>query len=349
MWLRDYHFDGLRLDAVHAIIDTSATHFLEQLACEVRDLEGQTGRHLSLIAESDLNDPRVVWPREIGGYGIQAQWSDDFHHALHTVLTGERDGYYADFGSMSDLAKALERVFVYDGRYSAFRGRHHGRPAAGLSGHSFLGYLQNHDQIGNRAKGERSATLMNSGRLKIAAALIMTAPFVPMLFQGEEWGASSPFLYFTDHQDAKLGRAVTEGRRREFAAFSAYGQDVPDPQARQTFEVSKLNWVEHDNEPHRELLEWHRRLIALRRKIPVLSDGRLERVRVRFDETARWLVLTRGVVAVACNLGAAAQTVPTGIAGDPRIILSSEKQIRLVADGVELPPDSVAVINTAAM
>ncbi len=349
MWLRDYHFDGLRLDAVHAIIDASATHFLEQLAREVAELEAQSGRHLILIAESDLNDPRVVWPREIGGFGIHAQWSDDFHHALHSVLTGERDGYYADFGSFADLAKALEHVFVYDGRYSAFRRRRHGRPPSGLAGHAFLGYLQNHDQIGNRAKGERSAQLMDVGHLKIAAALIMTAPFIPMLFQGEEWGASSPFLYFTDHQDAELGRAVTEGRRREFAAFSAHGADVPDPQARETFERSKLVWNERNHKPHSELLDWHSRLIGLRHKLPALSDGRLDRVRVSFDESARWLVVTRDdSVAAVCNLAAAAQTVPGGIGGAAQILLASDNGVKLIDDRVELPAHSVAIIGTTA-
>jgi maltooligosyltrehalose trehalohydrolase len=345
MWLRDYHFDGLRIDAVHAIIDTSAMHFLEQLACEVSDLEAQTGRHLALIAESDLNDPRLVRSRDIGGYGVEAQWSDDFHHALHAILTGECDGYYADFGSMADLAKALQHAFVYDGRYSEFRGRRHGRPANGLSGHAFLGYLQNHDQIGNRARGERSSQLISTGRLKLAAALIMTAPFIPMLFQGEEWGASSPFLYFTDHQDPELGRAVTEGRRREFAAFSAHRTDVPDPQARETFERSKLNWSERDHDAHRELLEWHRALIALRRKIPALSNGRLEQVNVRFDEDARWLVLTRSEVAVACNVGNQMQRVAIGCGEKPQILLASEQQIRLSGGRLELPPDSVAVVG----
>jgi maltooligosyltrehalose trehalohydrolase len=249
MWLRDYHFDGLRIDAVHAIVDTSAVHFLEQLACEVTKLQAQTGRHLALIAESDLNDPRVVRPQEIGGYGIDAQWSDDFHHALHCVLTDERAGYYADFGSLADLAKAIQHAFVYDGRDSAFRRRRHGRPPSGLTGRSFLGYLQTHDQVGNRAKGERSNRLMNLGRLKIGAALVLTAPFIPMLFQGEEWGATSPFLYFTDHQDSELGRNVTEGRRREFTAFGWNPKEIPDPQAVETFERSKLNWSERDEEP----------------------------------------------------------------------------------------------------
>jgi maltooligosyltrehalose trehalohydrolase len=289
----------------------------------------------------------VVRPRAVGGYGIQAQWSDDFHHALHTVLTGERDGYYADFGSMADLAKALERVFVYDGRYSKFRRRRHGRSPAGLPGYSFLGYLQNHDQIGNRARGERSSHLMSLGRLKIAAALVMTAPFIPMLFQGEEWGASSPFLYFTDHEDPQLGRAVTEGRRREFAAFGAHAEDVPDPQALATFERSKLIWAERDKEPHVGLLDWHRRLIRLRRETPAFSDGRLERVKVSFDEEARWLVMTRGTAAVACNLAGGAQRVPLAIGRDAQILVASDREIRVADDKVELPPESVAIFSAA--
>jgi maltooligosyltrehalose trehalohydrolase len=230
MWLRDYYMDGLRLDAVHALIDTSAVHFLEQLAAEVQALAAQLGRHLVLIAESDLNDPRLVRPPEVGGYGVAAQWSDDFHHALHAVLTGERAGYYEDFGTLADLAQALTCAFVYDGRYSRFRDRRHGRPATGLSGHRFFGYLQNHDQIGNRAKGERSSHLISPGRLKIAAGLVLTSPFVPLLFQGEEWGASTPFQYFTDHEDPELGRAVSEGRRSEFSAFAWSAEEVPDPQ-----------------------------------------------------------------------------------------------------------------------
>ncbi len=345
MWLRDYHFDGLRLDAVHALIDTSAMHLLEQLACEVTELEAQSGRHLILIAESDLNDPRIVRSQEIGGYGIQAQWSDDFHHALHTVLTGERDGYYADFGSMADLGKAIERVFVYDGSYSAFRRRRHGSPPKGILGHSFLGYLQNHEQVGNRAQGERSSHLLNLGRLKIAAALVLSAPFIPMLFQGEEWAATSPFLYFTNHEDAELGRLVTEGRRREFAAFSAHSDDVPDPQALDTFERSKLVWDECSQEPHTEMLDWHRQLIRLRRESAALSDGRLHRVTVTFDEQAKWLVMARGPIALACNLSERRQLTPVSIGKDARILLASEKEIQLAGDGVELPPDSVAIIE----
>jgi maltooligosyltrehalose trehalohydrolase len=345
MWLRDYHFDGLRLDAVHAIIDTSATHFLEQLAGEVADLEAQIGRHLQLIAESNLNDPRIVRPQELGGYGIDAQWSDDFHHALHCVLTGECDGYYADFGSLGDLAKALHRVFVYDGRYSVFRKRRHGKPPAGLSGHRFLGYLQNHDQIGNRANGERSSHLMSLGRLKVGATLVFTAPAIPMLFQGEEWGANSPFLYFTDHEDPELGRAVTEGRWREFAAFGWRTEDVPDPQAPETFEHSKLNWHERGEEPHAGLLAWHSRLIQLRREIPALSDGRLERVRTIFNESAKWFVVRRGPVAVACNLSNVAQRVPVDLGHGAELLLASESNVQFTHDAVALPADSVAILS----
>jgi maltooligosyltrehalose trehalohydrolase len=345
MWLRDYHFDGLRIDAVHAILDTTAVHFLEQLASEVAELQAQTGRQLTLIAESNLNDPRIIRPQEIGGYGIPAQWSDDFHHSLHAVLTGETTGYYRDFGKFADLAKALKQAFVYDGRYSVFRRRRHGRPPNGLTGHSFFGYLQTHDQIGNRAKGDRSSHLMNTGRLKIAAALIFTAPFIPMLFQGEEWGASSPFLYFTDHEDPELGRSVTEGRRREFAAFGWNPEEIPDPQSMTTFERSKLNWSESAKEPHLSLLAWHRRLIELRREIPALSDGCFEKVGASFDETAKWFVLERGPIVVTCNLNQTTQRVPLSIEPASRVLLASEDRVRLSQNAIELPPDSVAIVS----
>ncbi len=243
MWLRDYHFDGLRLDAVHAYMDRSAINFMEQLGSEVRALEQETGRSYVVIAESDLNDPRVVTEPDRGGYGLDAQWSDDFHHALIALLTGDRGGYYADFGSMGDLAKALREVFVYDGRYSRYRDRVHGRPVEGLPAWRFLGYAQNHDQVGNRAKGERLSALTTPGRVKIAAALAMMSPFVPLMFQGEEWAASSPFLFFTDHEE-ELGRLVSEGRKKEFAAFGWKPEEIPDPQDAATFARSRLNWDE---------------------------------------------------------------------------------------------------------
>jgi maltooligosyltrehalose trehalohydrolase len=342
LWLRDYHFDGLRLDAVHALFDLSAVHFLEQLALEVEALEGELGRPLVLVAESDLNDPRLVRPRAHGGYGLHAQWSDDFHHALHAFITGERGGYYADFGTLADVAAALEQVFVFDGRYSTHRGRRHGRPAGALPRTQFLGYLQNHDQVGNRARGERSAHLAAPAPLRAAAALVLLGPFVPMLFQGEEWGTRAPFQYFTDHRDDDLAEAVRTGRRREFVSFGWEADSVPDPQAEETFLRSKLPWDEGSREPHRGLLEWHQRLVALRRAIPDLSDGSPSATRVRFDEARRWLAMDRGEVTVACNFADARQRVPLG-AGRARHLLAACVHPTLHADGVEMDAGAIVL------
>ncbi|HEY7512559.1 MAG TPA: malto-oligosyltrehalose trehalohydrolase [Vicinamibacteria bacterium] len=345
-WLRDYRVDGLRLDAVHAFVDTSARHFLEQLADEVDALEVERGRHYALIAESDLNDPRVVGERSAGGYGLDAQWSDDFHHALHSTMTGERDGYYGDFAGLPDLAKALRDAFVYDGRYAPSRDRTHGRSPAGLPCRRFLAYLQNHDQIGNRARGDRSSRLMSTGRLKVAAALVLGSPFLPMLFQGEEWGASTPFPYFTDHEDRALGEAVSRGRREEFAGFGWKPEDVPDPQEPATFEQARLDWSELERDPHRQVLDWYRRLIALRRQVPSLGAvGRVGGLDVRFDAAAGWLVVSRGEVTIAANVGAR-QRVP--LCGRPRrqLLLASEPDIRPPeGDALELPADSVALLG----
>ena len=340
MWLRDYRFDGLRIDAVHAIFDSSAIHFLEQLATEVKELEAHLGRQLIVIAESDLNDPRIVTPREAGGFGIDAQWSDDFHHALHTVLTGERYGYYQDFGSLADLAKALKRVFVYDGQFSVFRNRNHGRRLQGLSGSRFLGYLQTHDQVGNRAKGERISAITNLDRVKIGAALVLCASFVPMLFQGEEFAASAPFLYFTDHRDPVVARAATQGRRSEFAAHRWNPEEVPDPQDRSTFERSKLDWRDMEREPHRSVFAWYRQLIALRRSTAALTDGRLEAVEVQFSESEQWLTLRRGPLAAGCNFGSQTRAVPLAVA---QVLLSSKPESKACGGKAELAPDSVLI------
>jgi maltooligosyltrehalose trehalohydrolase len=343
MWLRDYHCDGLRLDAVHAILDTSAFHILEEIGVRVRELESQLGRTLWVIAESDLNDPRVVNPRESGGFGLDAQWSDDFHHSLHALLTGETDGYYSDFGEIDHLCKALMNAFVYDGVYSKHRKRRHGRTPVGLSGNRFLGYLQNHDQIGNRAQGERSSALMSDDMLKIAAALVLTSPFIPMLFQGEEWGATTPFQYFTDHDDAELGRAVSEGRRREFVAFGWDPSEVPDPQDRATFERSKLDWSEPKDQPHADLLEWHRRLIRLRKETPALSDGRRELVNPQIE--GHTLVIDRGPLTVACNLGDEPTEVTLAPERRTTLLLSSGKDPQPSAEGVVLAPQSVSIYS----
>jgi maltooligosyltrehalose trehalohydrolase len=338
--------DGLRIDAVHALFDRSAVHFLEQLGLEVERLSGEIGRPLLLIAESDLNDPRLCRSRAAGGYGMHAQWNDDFHHALHALLTGERQGYYADFGRMTDVATALREGYVYAGRYSTFRGRSHGRPAHGLDGHAFVGFLQNHDQIGNRALGERSSHLMSRGRLAIGAALVLTAPFVPMLFQGEEWGASTPFQYFTAHGDARLARQVREGRRAEFAGFAWEARAVPDPQAESTFARSKLDWSESTRAPHRDVLEWHRSLIQLRRRMPALRDGRREAVAVRCDEAAGWLVVERRTLSVACNLAERTQRIPLRGAAHA-IALTSHPDAERGAGWVEVPAESVVILAPA--
>ena len=338
MWLRDYHCDGLRIDAVHALVDTSAMHLLEEMAIEVSALEAALGRTLFLIAESDLNDPRVVARREVGGYGIDAQWSDDFHHALHAVLTGERSGYYEDFGRLEQVATALQQAFVYAGDHSAHRGRRHGRAPAGIAGWRFLGYLQDHDQVGNRAQGDRSSHLMSTERLKIGAALVLTAPFVPMLFMGEEWGASTPFQYFTDHPDPALGAAVSTGRRREFEAFGWRPDDVPDPQSPATFERSRLDWSEPARAPHAELLTWHRDLIRLRRAFPELTDGRLEGVEAEADSGLGRLRVRRGRVQVVVNLGH--EPWSTGLT-DEVLLASWPVTTRPVA----VPPQNVAILG----
>ncbi len=345
MWLEDYHGDGLRIDAVHAFLDTSAVHFLEELAGEVGRLQARLGRHLVLIAESALNDPRVVRPPETGGYGLDAQWNEDFHHALHALLTGERNGYYRDFGRLADLADTLTRGFAYDGRYSAYRRRRHGRPAGDLPAHRFVGCLQNHDQVGNRALGERTSRLLSPEKLKIGAALVMTAPFVPMLFQGEEWAASTPFLYFTDHGDPELAEAVRTGRRREFAAFGWDPAAIPDPQAEETFLRSRLDWGEPAREPHRDLLAWHRALIGLRRRLPDLVDGRFNRVTVNFDERDKWLTMARGTVLVACNFGERDVEVPWTDPGKREIVLASSETVTARRGGIRLPGPSVAIVT----
>jgi maltooligosyltrehalose trehalohydrolase len=345
-WLRDYHLDGLRIDAVHTIVDTSAVHLLEQMTREVGELSRELGRSLVLIAESDLNDPRLVCPVEVGGYGLDAMWCDDFHHAVHTVLTGERNGYYADFGHLADVAKVLTAGFVYDGRYSVFRGRSHGRAAIGVPAERFVAFVQNHDQIGNRAAGERLSHLVSPATVKIAAAILMTSPMLPMIFQGEEWSASTPFQYFTGHEEPELARAVTEGRRREFEAFGWRADEVPDPQARETFERSKLRWEEIDAPAHREILAWYRALIGLRASVPALRDGEFDRVEVSFDENARWLQMRRGEIVLAANAGETPCEMALPGTKPWAILLASQPDVALQAHTLSLPANSVAILGT---
>ena len=343
MWLRDYHFDGLRIDAVHAFIDRSAIHFLEQLEAEVRRLGDQTGKDYAVIAESDLNDPRLMTAREAGGYGLDAQWSDDFHHAMWVVLTGERTGYYQDFGSMADLAKAIREAFVYQGQYSPYRKRNHGRPIGALPADRFLGYIQNHDQVGNRAQGTRLNHVVDMGRVKIAAAMVLLGPFVPMLFAGEEFAASTPFQYFTDFQDKELGRLVSEGRRREFLAFGWTPEEIPDPQAPETFLRSKLRWEESSKGNHAEMLDWYRRLIVLRREESALTQTELRHLQVSFDETQKWLRMKRDAIEIVFNAGASEVKLP--IAPRCEIVLASASEVVCDAQHLRMPAATVAILR----
>ena len=319
MWLEDYGFDGLRLDAVHAIFSFEAVHVLEDVATAVGGLAKTSGRPLVLIAESDLNDPRLVHPPTQGGYGLDAHWEDDFHHAVHRFFTGEADGYYEDFNGLEDLATALRDGYVYQGQYSVHRRRRHGRSPRAVAADQIVVCSQNHDQIGNRAQGERLSMLLGPDQLKAIAALTLLSPFVPMLFQGEEWGASTPFLYFTDHQDLELGRLVAEGRTKEFGAFRWQGA-VPNPQAPETFARSKLNWSEAMSPAHAELLDWYRRLIALR--FDVSDRFAAGRARIKFDADANWLRFEHGGLVMLFNFAATAQLVAAP-AGEWDVALSS--------------------------
>ena len=291
MWIRDYHVDGLRLDATHAIVDESPQHILEALAAEVHAAGEGLNRETFVIAESGVNDPRLIRTRAEGGYGLDASWADDWHHALHTILTGEQEGYYAGFGSPSQLVKALRQAWV------------RGRPPDGLPPSALLVSLQNHDQVGNRATGDRLSALVDEGRLRLAAALLLTSPFTPMLFQGEEWAARTPFLYFTGHADEGVGRAVSEGRRQEFAEFGWAAEQVPDPQDPSTFVRSKLDWNELDEPFHRRMLDWYRELISLRRRLPPPPAHVGERVTAAVDEAGR-LEFARPGVVLRATLGA---------------------------------------------
>jgi malto-oligosyltrehalose trehalohydrolase len=361
MWLRDYHLDGLRLDAVHALADNRAVHLLEELAAAVDALAAAVGRSLVLIAESDRNDPRLITPRAAGGYGLDAQWDDDFHHAVHALVTGERQGYYADFGALSAVAKTLTGGYFHDGTWSSFRGRSHGRPVDRLRvpAYRFVGFLQDHDQVGNRAAGDRiTATLrtahpdLAAGLLRVAVGLVLTAPFTPMLFMGEEWGADTPWQFFTDHTDPGLAAAVSNGRRSEFAAHGWGFAEVPDPQDKETFLRSKLDWTQRDREPYRSVLDWYRALIALRRSRPELTDPRLDHVRVDYDENERWLCVRRGALLIVAAPGPAAASVPLPrdtTAGDceacPALLLGSDPRVCVGVGTADLPPASFAVIE----
>jgi maltooligosyltrehalose trehalohydrolase len=320
MWLRDYGFDGLRLDAVHAIYCPGAVHILEELTRRVEALGRELQRDFVVTAENDTNDPRLVHSREQGGYGLDAHWCDDFHHVLHAFFTGEKDGYYADFqGGLAALATVLREGYFYQGQFSPFRQRRHGRPPAGVAPHQLIVSSQNHDQIGNRAFGERLSMLLSVSQLKAVAALTLLSPFVPLLFQGEEWGAQPPFLYFTDHQDPSLGQAVVEGRRKEFESFG-WKEKIPNPQDHETFRQSQLRWEELRQPAQSDLHGWYKRLIALRHRASATAP--CPATEVSFDEKAGWLTLLRGNVLAEFDFTGTAQNIPRP-AGNWRLELTS--------------------------
>ena len=339
-WLVDYHADGLRLDAVDAMIDDAAIPFVEELAGWVGALAGTHGRALTLIAESDRNDPRLVQRPPRGGLGLDAQWSDDLHHAIHAAITGERAGYYVDFGRVADVATALTRGFVYDGKPSRYRGHRHGRPLVDVSGHRLIGYAQTHDQVGNRPRGERLVHLAGHDLARVAAALVFVAPHTPMLFQGEEWAASTPFPYFAELADPLLAAAMRDGRRRDLAELG-WTSEALDPTAADTFAAAVLRWPEVEAEPHRDMLSWYRALIALRRARPELRDGRWAAVDARTDEVARWLAIGRGAVTLVANLGAAPHVHRVG---PGELALGSRLGVRLADGMLELPPASCGFV-----
>ncbi len=316
-WLRDFHVDALRLDAVHELKDGSDRHVLAQLSDETAALADEIGRPLTLVAESDLNDPVMVTPTAQGGMGVSAQWADDVHHALHAALTGDSQGYYSDFAEPGALAKTLREVFLHDGRWSSFRGRRWGAPVdrAAHSGHLFVAYLQTHDQVGNRATGDRISACVTPGQQAIGAALYLTSAFTPMIFMGEEYAASTPWQFFTDFQDPELAEIVREGRRGEFEGHGWDAADVPDPQDAATRDRSVLDWSQPAGEGHRRMLAWYTALIDLRRREPELRDDRLDAVEVESDEPVSWLVVSRGRLRVVCNLADGVALVPLGGAG----------------------------------
>ncbi len=326
MWFSDFHVDGLRLDAVHALQDSSTPHLLDELAHDVDALSARLGRPLPLIAESDLNDATMVNPLVAGGHGMDAQWDDDVHHAIHALVTGERQGYYVDFGSLPVLAKVFTSAFLHDGTYSTFREHMHGRPIDRhlLPGYRFVVSLQNHDQIGNRAVGDRLTEIAPLGMRQIAAVLLLTSPFTPMLFMGEEWGASTRWPYFTSHTDPGLAD-IGKYRKEEFGSHGWDTDQMIDPQDPKAFHDAVLRWDEVAEPEHRSMLDLYRSLIELRRSEPDLADPQLDLVDVDFDEDKNWVVISRGALRVVLNLADVAQTV---VVNTDELLFATDSAVR---------------------
>jgi len=325
LWLDEFHCDGLRLDAVHAIFDLGARHILRAVKETAEEVARQSDRLIHIIAESDLNDPRLLLPPERGGYGLDAQWSDDFHHAMHAYFTGERRGYYTDFGPARQLAEVLTQPFLYAWDYSPHRDRKHGAPPEGLSGDRFVVCLQNHDQVGNRASGDRLLALLgNPAKQRLASSLLLLSPHLPLLFMGEEYGEDNPFPFFCSFGDVPLIEAVREGRKREFAAFAEQGA-VPEPHAEETFASARLSWSWPENTPRAGLRRLHADLLTARREWPALRDFDRRTARLLPDNDAGpVLELVRGEAVALFNLADQPQPLPSGVCEGRPMRFSSE-------------------------
>jgi maltooligosyltrehalose trehalohydrolase len=346
-WVDEFHVDGLRVDAVHAIVDHSAQPFLQDLTVAVRERAAKLGRRIYTIAESDLNDPRVITPAESLGLGFDAQWSDDFHHSLHAILTGERDGYYEGFGTISDFARVFERGYFFIGQHSRYRGRRYGLAPNTSEGRKFVVYAQNHDQVGNRMIGDRLSMLVPHDKLRLAAAAVVLAPFIPMLFMGEEYGEKVPFQYFTSHSDADLIEAVRKGRLEEFDDFEWKGE-APDPHDEETFRRSRLRWENRERDEHRALWLLYRRLFRIRRETPALRTLDLRSLETHADDDAgtllvrRWTASDQSLVAFNFSDRAATLDLPFGVA-DWRALIESGAAID--DNRITLPPLAFSVFS----
>ncbi len=308
MWLRDFHIDALRLDAVHAIRDLSPVHILREIRLHADEWMRINSTQHYLIAESDLNDPKYIGELDDAGYGMHGQWIDEFHHALRVAAGGATTGYYSDFNGLAHLAKSYQDAYVYDGQFSEHRQRFFGLPARKAEGKQFVVFSQNHDQVGNRMLGERTSALLSFEQQKLLAGAVLVSPFLPMLFMGEEWGEPNPFLYFVSHTDAELAEAVRKGRKEEFKAFHAEGE-APDPMAEESFKGSKLQWSLTDSGRHKDLLNYYRALIRLRKEDPALAQPDRSAVRVQIDEEKQVIQLHRGPVVCLLNFSSGAQEV----------------------------------------
>jgi len=337
-WLAEYHIDALRLDAVHSILDFGAKHLLAELSEQFHSEAAKLKRKAYLIAESDLDDARVIRPVSEGGWGMDAQWNDAFHHAVHTALTGDRHGYFEDYEGLRDLRKSILEGYVYDWRFSRFRKRFHGSSSKDHPGNQFVVFTQNHDQVANALAGKRPVTLTSRALEKVSAALLICAPNLPMLFMGQEYGACTPFTYFTDFQDRDLAKAVSEGRKKEYEGFLDEG--FLDPQSQEAFDTSKLDWREMEKPPHQEMLKFHRDLITLRKRHRCLSNCRKDLTSMEYNQDERWITIERrdesGEHAIiVCNLSDKRTDIPVGDAGPARLVLFGGE------DGAQAPPAEI--------